>query len=93
MGGRVKNSLRFASKTLGAHRLAPCWPRQKLRTLPAHRLAGAHKRGALYSSRRAPPWFVASRTSLGLPVERRFSARRDWSGENKGLFEHPGVFR
>jgi len=33
-------------KTQGAHR--------RVETLPAHRLAGAHKHGALYSSRRAP---------------------------------------
>ncbi len=34
---------------------APVRKREEIRTLPAHRLAGAHKRGALSSSRRAPP--------------------------------------
>ena len=52
-----------------------------LKTLPAHRLAGVHKHGALYSSRRAP--------RCGRPAGRRVSARRGREGENDGLFEHP----
>jgi hypothetical protein len=46
------------------------------KTLPAHRLAGAHKRGALSSSRRAPHYSSRRGPRCGLPVEWRISVHR-----------------
>jgi hypothetical protein len=56
--------LRLASKTLGAHQLAPV--RKKFKTLPAHRLAGARKHGALSSSRRAPHYLRVADLAVAL---------------------------
>ena len=76
--------------------------RDKLRTLPAHRLAGAHKRGALHSSRRAPHYSSRRGSHYGLgrgkallsaPRESGIAAGVGWvrqlAGEYDGLFEQP----
>jgi hypothetical protein len=44
-------------------------------------LAGVHKYGALFPSRRAP--------RCGRTAERRVSTRRGRAGENNSLFDHP----
>jgi hypothetical protein len=49
------------------------------KTLGAHRLAGVHKRGAHYSSRRGP--------SCG-PLGKRRVLRAGVAGENDSHFEH-----
>ena len=58
-------------------------------TRPPHRLGGTHRRGAPYSSHRAPPESTRRPfTRCGLAAERRVSARRGWAGEKSELFEH-----
>src|SRR6185295_11135157 len=61
-------------------------------TRPPHRLGGAHRCGAPYSSHRAPQR-VRLRSSLtaALPVERCVLARWGWAGEKSSLFEHPAL--
>src|SRR5689334_17713157 len=51
-------------------------------TLPPHLLAGSHKRGALYSSRRSSRYGPGrGEVHVGAP---------GWAGEISSLFEHPG---
>jgi hypothetical protein len=64
MGGPGENSLRFAVRHWKLTDSCPSADVKRFGTLPAHRLAGAHRRGALYTSRRAPHYSFASRTSL-----------------------------
>jgi hypothetical protein len=59
--------------------------RRSRRTLPAHRPAGVHKRGALSSSRRAPHY--SSRRGP-CSVRARLGAQ-GWAGENNSLFDQP----
>jgi hypothetical protein len=47
--------------------LAPVRRHGEILTLPAHRLAGAHRRGALYSSRRAPHYSSRRGPPCGQP--------------------------
>jgi hypothetical protein len=59
------------------------------KTLPAHRLAGAHKRGALSSSRRAPHYSSRRGLRCGLARGVAHLGAPGWAGEISSLFEHP----
>ncbi len=71
--------------------LAPVRRREGIRTLPAHRLAGAHRRGALYSSRRAPHYSSPRGPRCGLVRCNARLGAQGWVGENKAIFAHPAA--